>query len=219
MGHAILINDVECAQDDDNCISENDSVITRKGEQQSVDISSYLLQKINKIGLIVSSDASRLTKLIHNIRVKFKSPNLPALHVIYSKSLRERDFGLLCGSRYSLNSDLFRHTRICAENGESVAQCRDRIMSFIKNICDKDYHKVLIASHPFACQIATNSMLSKSHTIITSFWLKKGSFILFEFKLGKYGLTWKFRKAYNALDNIQYSEKEIYSKLLGTEGA
>ncbi len=217
MGQVTFLNDVESTLDNDSLIAGYKTPASKAGEKQSLQISSFLGKKIKQLDLIAASDAVRLNKLIHNIRITIKTSKGAAVDLRLSESLQERYFGVLVGSKFSLDSDLFSHTRICAEKGESVAQCRDRLMKFVKGVC-KSHLRVLIISHPFACQVMTNVILGKKHTVLTSFWFKKGSCMSYNTKEGKFGITWKPENAYNAVSDTVYTVEKIYSKLLGADG-
>jgi broad specificity phosphatase PhoE len=217
MGFVILLNDVENSLDSEHLIPDNFTPVSPHGERQSVSIASYLSKKTKELDLIAASDSPRLSKLIHNIRINLKGPGSTTVNLRQAKALRERDFGVLSGSRFSIDSDIFKHTRICAEKGESVAVCRERAMSYFNGIC-RGHLRILVISHPFVCQIISNVLLSTTHTTLTSFWFKKGSFIKIKSKEGKFGIDWEFESGHNALCDTQYSIKEIYSDLLGEEG-
>ncbi len=218
MGKLIIINDVQSDMDDDGLIPSNDAAASAKGESQSIEIANYLSTKVKEIDKIAASTAKRVGKLVHNIRLKIKTRNRSTVVVKRTEALTERNFGVLTGSRFALDSDLFSHTRICAEKGESLAQCRDRVMKFIDAMC-KTNMRILVVSHPFVCQIVMNVILRKDHTRLTSFWLRKGSFAIFESQSGRYGINWKFKDAYNTFVDRQYTCEEIYSDLLGKEGS
>lgn len=221
MGKLILLNDVSTELDEANLLVGDadppDSII---GKQQADVISSFFYEKVNKVDLIYSSDAQCIKKLVHQIRVNSKDQSLTSLTPRRMEALRERSFGILNRTPYSLDSDIFHHTRIKPEQGESVFECRVRIMKYIVNIVDRNKNKtLLLISHPFVCQIAFNAILQRDHTIVTNFWISKGSFVVFEFEFGKFGVRWKLSNAYNALFNTSYTQDEIYSGVLGKEGA
>ena len=213
----ILLNDVGSDFDQDGLIPAMDTPISKEGEEQAGKIAEYVAKEVKEIDSIAASDMERINKLVHQMRVRIKSSNNQLASVKRTESLRERNFGVLAGTTYSLESDLFNHTRICAEGGESVAQARDRAVNFVNSYCARNL-RYIIVSHPFLCQIVSNVFLSKNHTTLTSFWFQKGSFIVFSSTKGNYGLTRKFDSAYNAVLDRRYSLEEIYSGLLGSEG-
>ncbi len=221
MGKLVLLNDVSTELDEANLfVGDADPPDSVTGKQQADVISVFFQEKIHDVDLIFSSDAQRVKKLVHRIRADSKDQNLTRLTPRRLKALRERSFGVLNRTPYSLNNDIFRHTRIKPEKGESVFECRVRIMKYIVEVVEKCLDKtVLMVSHPFVCQIAFNAILQKDHTLITDFWTRKGSFVVLEFDLGKYGVRWKLDHAYNALSDTSYTQDEIYSRVFGKEGA
>ena len=129
-------------------------------------------------------------------------------------------FGVLNRTPLSLDSDVFSHTRIKPEQGESVFECRVRVMKCINQLVKKcSDGTILLVSHPFICQIAFNALLQKDHTLLTEFWHEKGSFAVLVFKKGTYGIQWGFENGYNALADTSYTQDEIYRRLLGKKGA
>ena len=218
MGQVIVLNDVQSVMDKDGLIANNGAVASPLGEKQSLQISSFLSTKVKQLDLIAASDATRLNKLVHNVRITIKTSKGQTVDLRSSEALRERNFGVLTGSMFSIDSDLFNHSRICAEKGESVAQCRGRLMKFVKGVC-KPHIRILIISHPFACQIISNTILGKKHTELTSFWFKKGSFLVLKTKEGKFGITWKADNGYNAISDTVHTVEKIYSHLLGSKGS
>jgi len=219
MGKLILLNDVSTELDEANLlVGDADPPDSATGKQQANVISSFFYEKVNKVDLIYSSDAQRIKKLVHQIRTHSKDKSLTSLTPRRMKALRERSFGVLNRTPYSLDSDLFHHTRIKPEKGESVFECRVRIMKYIVDMVEKNKNKtLLLVFHPFVCQIAFNAILQRDHTIVTSFWINKGSFVVLDFEFGKYGVRWKLTNAYNALSDTSYTQDEIYSGVLGKE--
>ena len=216
MGIVVLVNDVKTDLDDHGLIVGNsDPAPNKDGKEQAVKIASYIYEKVPYLNVMLASQSERVAKLLHHVRTKSKF--LLSLPIKYSDALQERDFGVLTGSKYDLNSDIFHHSRITAEDGESVSQCRDRAMLFLESAVTQNARH-LVVSHPFLCQIVTNSVLRKSHTTLTSFWLSKGSFVVFDIVSGRYGLKWVFQDAFNGLLDRQYTSEEIYSDILGPEG-
>ena len=106
---------------------------------------------------------------------------------------------------------------VTEEQNENYDEDRERVMRFIDAMC-KTNMRILVVSHPFVCQIIMNVILRKNHTSLTSFWLRKGSFAIFESQSGHYGINWRFKDAYNTFVDRQYTCEEIYSDLLGKEG-
>ncbi len=208
MNRLILLNDVSTEMGESGFIvGSKDVAPSALGVEQSIQIAKYAAQKIGKVDMIAASDALRLGKLLHRLRIDCE--NLSKRQILYSKSLRERDFGVLTGSTFFQDSDLFKHSRICAENGESVRQCRERSVNYVTSLCNKNI-SLLVVSHPFVCQIMSNVFLGNIHTFLTEFWFKKGSFAIFKFKSGDYGIKWEFLNAFNALEEKDFSLDEIY---------
>lgn len=219
MSKLVLLNDVSTEIDEANLIvGDTDPPHSVKGKQQADIISAFFQKKVSNIDLILSSDAQRIKKLVHKIRADSKDQNLTSLTPRRLEALRERSFGVLNRTPCSLESDIFRHTRIKPEKGESIFECRVRIMKYIVDVVEKCQDKtILLVSHPFVCQIAFNAILQRDHTIVTDFWISKGSFVIFSFEFGKHGVKWKLDHAYNALSDLSYTQDEIYSRILGTE--
>ena len=214
MGRLILTNDVLTEIDEAQLITGRlDPSPNKEGEVQSVKLATYVIEKCGAIDYIASSLAKRVKKFTHHLCLN----NIAKKSVLPSRNnvLSERDFGVLNGTRYSLNSDLFTHTRICAQGGESISECRDRMFGFVVAICQK-HDNILIASHPFACQILTNKILNHDHTLLTEFWFQKASFIVLRFDKNT---GWKFKDGYHAISEKKYSEEEIYSRILKTKGS
>ncbi len=212
MAKIVLLNDVDTDLDKSHLIvGSRDVAANASGENQADEIVNYLYDKIS-VSAVYSSPALRLKKLLHLLRVK--CPGLLNKKIEYSNALAERSFGVLQGCSYSMDSDLFRHTRICAERGESIRQCKERGISQITAICKNEGVNTLVVSHPFMCQILTNVFLGKDHTLLTKFWFTKGSYIDFRFKIGRYGLQWAIKKAANGLSKKEYGEDEIYKDIV-----
>jgi broad specificity phosphatase PhoE len=204
-----LLNDVESELDEAGLVSgDSDGAATRNGEKQSLVIAKNIHKHMGRVDAMAASPAVRLAKLIHNIRVKSNSSYLAAIKVKYLDSLKERSFGVLNGSKMNIDSDLFNHTRICAEGGESVAQVRRRIMNALEALCNSN-KRVLAVSHPFACQVACNTMLGVNQVSLVKFWFRKGALVLFENKDG-----WKFKKAFNLLEDQELTFQDIYTELV-----
>ena len=220
MSKLVLLNDVSTELDEANLlVGDTDPPDSPKGKQQADVISTFFQEKVKDIDLILSSDAQRIKKLVHKIRADSKDQSLTSLVPRRLAALRERSFGVLNRTPYSLESDIFRHTRIKPEKGESIFECRVRIMKYIVDVVEKCRDKtILMVSHPFVCQIAFNAILQKDHTFVTDFWTQKGSFVILNFEFGKYGVRWKLENAYNAISNTSYTQQEIYSGILGKEG-
>lgn len=219
MGTLVLMNDVETNDHVDGLIGGNPHVgLTKAGKLQCTTVPQYLHKKVKRIDVVACSDAPWLITLVHYVRSKAGNKEILRASPQYTESLRERNFGVLIGSRYSLDSDLFKHTRICAEKGESIAQCRRRAMLFVKGICVKFPKKtLLLISHSFTCQIISNVILNKDHTILSEFWLTKGSFVRFNYKAEGAAIhRWKFVDAYNAVSDRSYTEEKLYSRLSET---
>ncbi len=221
MGSLVLMNDVETDAHAASLIADPGASLTKIGAEQCVLLSKYFYTKeTKKVESIACSDTSYLRKVVHHIRSK--SPHKETLRAspLYTDALKERDFGVLRGSRHPLDSSLFSHTRICAEKGESIAQCRRRLMKFVTSFCMKNPKTTILAiSHSFACQIISNVILNKPHTTLSSFWMDKCSFAKFNYKTdGSVIHRWKFTHAYNVLSDRAYSEKELYRRLSEDQG-
>ncbi len=221
MGTLILLNDVSTECDEAALlVGDADPSASMEGQDQCDIISSYFLENCPKIDFVYSSEALRLRKLVHQIRHNSKDSRISSLMPRRLEGFRERSFGVLNRTPLSLDSDVFSHTRIKPEKGESVFECRVRIMGCISMLIKKYPTKsVLIISHPFICQIAFNAMLQRDHTLLTHFWQEKGSFVMLDFEYGKYGVKWSFTNGYNAIADRSYTQDEIYSQLLGKERA
>lgn len=221
MGRLVLLNDVSTELDEANLlVGDTDPPHSSTGKQEADIISVFFLKKVHNIDLIFSSDAQRIKKLVHRIRADSKDRNLTRLTPRRLEALRERSFGVLNRTPYSFESDIFQHTRIKPEKGESVFECRVRIMKYIVKVVEKTVDKTtLLVSHPFVCQIAFNAILQRDHTLVTDFWTSKGSFVVFSFEFGRYGVRWKLDHAYNALSDLSYTQDQIYSGVLRKKGS
>lgn len=221
MGRLILLNDVSTDLDEAQLlVGDSDPPANKQGKKEADVISAFFNDKIKNVDLIFSSDAQRLKKLVHNIRAESRDQSLTSLTPRRVEALRERSFGVLNRTPFRTESDLFHHTRIKSENGESVFECRVRIVKYIQGMAEKAGDKtMLFVSHPFTCQIAFNAILQKDHTLLTEFWMEKGSFVVFKFESGKYGIRWELENAYNAIVDSTYTQDEIYSRILGKKGA
>lgn len=219
MGTLILLNDVSTEDEEvDLLVGNADPPASEKGNSQADVISSRVLKECPTIDLVFSSDAQRIKKLVHKIRIGSKDRSLTQLTPRRMEALQERSFGILNRTQISLLGDLFTHTRIKAEKGESVYECRVRITNYILSVVERHSDKViLMASHPLACQIAFNAILQKDHTYVTEFWIQKGSFVVFSFRIGRYGIEWKFENAHNSFSDISYTPDQIYRGLLRKE--
>ncbi len=214
MGYIVLINDVQTDMDGSGLIvGDSQAEADATGLEQSVEVATGIQEYIRNAQMMYASDAPRIMRLLHHIRSKSERAKLASIRTHFVHSLRERNFGVLTGSTYTLQSDLFRKTRICAEEGESIAQCRKRLMKFVNLACSSG-GRLIMVSHPFACQIIMNCMLGKDHTTLTSFWFKKGSMFKVSYKSTKHGLSWSPQKTYNALEDKVYKIDDIYGDLL-----
>lgn len=220
MSKLILLNDVHTELDDSGLITGTaDPPASHLGNQQADTIASFLYSKVKTIDFLYNSDAKRILKLVHKLRGNSRDNHLASLDIRALLALRERNFGLLNRSPIAWTSDVFCHSRILAEEGESILQCRTRLTQCISRLCEKHKDKrIVIVSHPFSCQIAFNSLLHKGHTLNTEFWQTKGSFAIFNYTHGKYGIKWELESAFNSLADTSYSTEEIYSRLLGKKG-
>lgn len=221
IGKLILLNDVETDTDAGGLlVGDSDPPANKNGNAQADAISVYLNEKVPDIDLVYSSDAVRLKKLVHKVRTNSRDQNLTSTNVRRMVALRERSFGVLNRTHVDFSSDLFSNTRIKPEKGESIFECRVRIMEYInKLVKSREGKRILLVSHPFICQIAFNAMLQKDHTYLTQFWMDKGAFAVFVFKIGNYGIQWGLEGAHNAVSNISHTQDDIYSQLLGKTGS
>lgn len=217
MGTLILINDVSTEIEESSLlVGDLDPSASALGNSQVDIIVPNLFSKINKIDVIFSSDAKRVLKLTHRIRLLSSDNSLGSLDVRKLKSLRERSFGILNRSPIGLSGDMFGQYHILAEDGESVFQCKNRLMKCIKRLCNEYKDKsILIVSHPFSCQILSNVILNRGHNLITEFWQNKGACMIIGFNQGKYGIKWSLANAFNTIANTTYTKDEIYSSILG----
>lgn len=191
-GKLLLLNDVHSEWDDYGfLVGGSDNPADALGQEQSIKVAETIASMF-PINRILTSDAVNLIKLLHHLQVNSKNSLERA--VIHTADLRERDFGVLSGTIFPLESDIFTHSRICPEGGESIEQCKNRVMVAVRKFCDK--HPIginLVVSHPFTCQIIYNVLLNLPLTQIESFWFHKGSFVLFDNNL------WKVEKRGNVL--------------------
>ena len=213
MGSIYLLNDIETTLHEAGLIvGDQEDKLTTVGQNQSVMFAQKIAPKLKDIKIIYSSPASYLSKYIHYIRSTNKK--LTPLSPLMSSAFKERSFGVFNGSKYSINSDMFNHTRIKAEQGESINECRLRVMQSLGKISKFAARKnVLILSHPFVCQIMTNVLLNKDHTILSEFWLTKGSMSRIKVQLDKGSLIYKIAETYNAISNKTYPAEALYSRL------
>jgi len=207
----VLINGIHTEWDDENVlIGRANYDPSDKGSAQADNIASWLHVLDFKFDLITvdsNQNKANLT-LSHKIRIASKNHYLLYNSIFETPFLAERDFGVLSGTRFPLNSDIFTHTRICPEKGETVAQCRDRF-SLYANYCLKNEKNIIALSYPFQCQIGFNYLLRKKITNISEFWMKRTSISIFEHE--KFG--WKLTEARNIDEDKPYSEEECASQL------
>lgn len=220
MSQLIFMNDVSTELEEINLMpGDDDPPASKLGNQQADEIVPYFYTKVKQIDVLFSSGATRTLKLVHKLRLLSKDNHLTGIDTRKLVGLQERSLGVLNRSLIPWTSDVFCHSRVLAEEGESILQCRSRVMTCVSNVCKEHEGKlILFVSHPLLCQIATNSILHKGHTLHTEFWQKKGSFIIFDFTKGRYGIKWGFHSAFNTFENSAYSTEDIYCRLLGKEG-
>lgn len=210
MGIFILLNDVHTHLDKEGLLYDN-AGFDELGKRQSISIADYINKNINVPDEIICSDAANLQLLIHKIRMGSSNKLLTENRVHQHKSLKERSFGVLTATKIPLDNDIFTHSRILPEHGESVSQCRERLLNYIKDYCSHRLDKtILCISHTFSCQILSNVLLQKSHCLLSKFWQNKGSGIVLSFEQGTYGIRWKYVKGFNGVDCREYSEEEIH---------
>jgi broad specificity phosphatase PhoE len=219
MGMVTIVNDVVTDMDAARLVvgSSNPSP-NKEGEEQATQVAKFLNIKLSRVTGILASDANRVARLVTQIRTQSNDRLLLGRPVKYLHHLRERNMGLVTGTPYNFDSDLFAHSRVLAEKGESVSQCRERLISCLeREVSETD--RLIVVSHPLACQIIANVYLNQIHTILTSFWFAKGSCMTFDTKMTKSGsLRWELQDAFNAIVGCSYSQDEVYNDLLGSEG-
>jgi broad specificity phosphatase PhoE len=199
----ILLNDVSTDLEQFNSsivLGDIDVPVNDVGRQESIIIGKHL--STETIHLVVSSPADRLIKLLHNLRQREDSPVLArtssSIPVYISSDLKERSFGVLNGTNIQSESSIFTHTRVCAEGGESVEQCRIRVRNCIDSYCDKYIDKnIVFVSHPHLCQILFNSLTNKDPSYVSGFWKLKGSCAFFDYS----DSTWNLEKSYNIVQH------------------
>ena len=176
MGQIVLINDVHSQFDDTGfLVGCRDAQLTDEGTSQSFIIAQYLMKRFCPKN-IITSDAVRLKQIIHHLRIGIKGATFRT-----TDALRERNFGVLAGMTPNLNSEIFTASRICAEQGESIAECRSRMLYAI-NKYDEAYPNDLnlFISHPYVCQIAENVLVGRDVTTLEGAWFKKGHMAVFD---------------------------------------
>lgn len=204
-----LLNDVATKLNEPEFIvGVSDVEISKEGESQANDIGKNIQKYLNNVRLMISSDMLRIKGLIHHVRINSNNKWLTKIDVQIKNWFNERDFGVLNGSKIKLSSDIFKNTRILPEKGESVSQTRKRGMSGIEYITKIDVNTIVF-SHTFMCQILFNSLLGINHSMLTGFWIKKGSLAIIESKSYSYGVVWTFKKAINLIEQKEYSLDEI----------
>ncbi len=198
----ILLNDVSTDLEqfnNDIILGDIDAPVNDLGRQESIIIDKHL--STEPIHLIISSPAERLVKLLHNLRQRDVASVLTSIPVYTSPDLKERSFGVLNGTNIQSESSIFTHTRVCAEGGESVEQCRIRLRHCVDSYCEKYSDKNLVfVSHPYSCQILFNSLTNRSPSYISGFWNFKGSCAFFDYS----DSLWNLEKSYNI---IQYEKR------------
>jgi len=218
MSKLVLFNDVTTDNDESNLLIGNcDIQANKEGFSQSDIIVEQFYKNCEfDIHLVYSSDALRVKKIVHKLRVKSKDQSITSSSVRRLVGLRERDFGVLNNTPIHFDSDIFSHSRIKPEKGESVFECRVRSVDCIVKILNKNKN-IVVLSHPFLCQIFFNAILQKDHTLLTEFWQLKGSYVIMDYEFGSYGIKWNFLNANNTLSNTTYTQDQIYSNILGKQ--
>jgi len=211
--HIILLNDVN-TEDDRPGVSffSKDSVVSKIGQQQSLAIAKYLLDI--SLDMIVASTACSISRLLHNLRQRGGKPLststgssvvMKSIPVYYSEELNDRDFGVLNGTIIPPESDIFKHSRVCAEGGESIEQCRLRSFSCVRSYLDKYPDKnIAFVSHQNVCQILFNVLSNQSITHFDELWKFKGTYADFESNNISNTLT----KFYNILHHLRFQGEE-----------
>lgn len=211
MHKLLLLNDVHSGADEfTRLVGSKDIPASEQGLEESIQIAKAFTEKApKKIDVVVCSSASRISRMVHWIRMLSKGEYLTRKKIKITDALKERGFGVFEGTLYSFTSEIFTHSRICAEGGESVAECRDRSVYFLKTFFEKADQTVLAVAHPFVCQIITNFFLGKAITHISPFWHIKGSSVVLKKEDKEPG--WKFDKAVNYRTGLEYGLEELYS--------
>ena len=183
MSRIYLLNDVQTEWSKLGFLGVSSHPADSVGQKQSIEIAQYMVSKTN-ISNILASDAPCLAKLLHYLQSK--SGKKLERSVIYTDALLERNFGVLEGTKFRLDSEIFTHPCICPEKGESVRQCTERVMFAVNRFRSKNPKgSNLIVSHSYTCQIIANMFTNSAITLVTDFWMKKGSYIVFDDKTNK----------------------------------
>lgn len=204
----VLLNDVETELSRQGLTAGDlESTLTSDGESQCERIAKSIVETFRAFDFLLCSSSKHINKLMHRVLSYQKSLNSSRIKI--SSSLKERNFGVLNGSKLDLQSDLFTHTRICAENGESVNQCTQRAINFLKPYLDKKLSGVMVISHSFMCQYISNFLLQQKANKMLNFWSKKGACLELKYQIGQYNLVWDFNKAYNFVEKTEFSLQDI----------
>ncbi len=209
MHRLVLLNDVHTKMDEySRLIGSRDLPASEEGLELSLHIAKSFSGMAPKIDAIVCSDAARISRLVHWIRMLSKGEYLTRKKPKFTEALRERCFGVFEGTPQSPTSEIFTHSRICPEGGESVAECRDRSVYVLKTYFEKHNQTVLAVSHPYTCQIITNFFLGKASTYVNHFWQHKGAMVWIK-KEDKPG--WEFDRAFNLVSDVDFELEDLYS--------
>lgn len=201
MARLTLINDVYHLFSDQSLLGIlPNAKPTEKSERQCSDILRYLAT-VEQYDIFLYSTAEIFVSLSHSIRTTC----LKTLNKVFKSSYcDERSFGVMTGATLDLSSDVFRNERICCEKGESVRQCKERIMGYLSSFLatNKD---IVCLSHPHVCQIMANFLLNRAITTHSAFWHKKGSVLTVDYYFSSRGIAYNFRDAFNCIENKIYT--------------
>ncbi len=200
MNRIVIVNDVHSDMELSGLLVGRDEVPpSKQGLKDSVIISDYLSSTFDNISQIVASNDTRVSRILHYLRLHAHRN----IKVYTSDALCERDFGVLSGSNPQLiggfDSDIFTHSRICPESGESVSQCRNRLVPYVRSTTSGKDGTSIILSHSFACQIIFNVFMNQDITHLSDFWMKKGSISVFnitdDYPWGTYDTSYNILEA------------------------
>lgn len=219
MGIVVLINDVSTDMEEQGLVVGNSNErANATGEEQAVKIAGFLSKKYTRMTKILASDAERVAKLVTHLRMKSKDKWLTGRPLVYTPELRERKMGVMTGTPYNFDSDLFRQSRVLAEKGESVRQCQERVVSYLSSAIGET-DRAFVVTHPLVCQILSNVHMNRMHTALSSFWFAKGAVMEFNTRVTKSGnLSWEWKDAFNAILGCSYTKDEVYNGLPISEG-
>ena len=214
MSYIILLNDVDNVFNTEGLLSGNlDCVLTDNGMKQIDSIVNVLDRNYSQqLTHIVTSNNSRIVKMLHHIQIASKFIHSSNTKLWQTNAIRERDFGYREGGSYSLKEDMFRVKKIGADSGETIIECKNRLVTHLKKniLLQESPINCLLMSHRFSCQILSNALLKKKYPILTDFWINNVSLMVFDIINRKF----VFREAYNCSKDKQQTLDEIYTGIL-----